>query len=239
MRILSFDVGIKNLAYCILELKETKEEYPYKIIQWGILDILSDIKKIPKCSIIQKNKKVCNRDSTIYENVNGTIIGYCNRHKKNCKADKYCYAGCSDIKKIPILDLTMLFIQKLDRHLEFRDVDIVVIENQPCLRNPRMKTVQNIIYMYFVMNGILNDLSKISDISLISARNKLSVYTGPKIECNLKNEYSRTKKLSIEYSKIILKDDEENKKVLMTHKKKDDLCDAFLQGAFFLKKYIK
>ena len=66
------------------------------------MDILSDIKKIPKCSIIQKNKKVCNRDSTIYENVNGTIIGYCNRHKKNCKAEKYCYAGCSDIKKIPI-----------------------------------------------------------------------------------------------------------------------------------------
>ena len=130
----------------------------------------------------------------------------------------------------------MLFIQKLDKHLEFRDVDVVIIENQPCLRNPRMKTVQNIIYMYFVMNGILSESSKINDISLISARNKLSVYKGPKIECNLKNEYSRTKKLSIEYSKIILKNDIDNCNVLNTHKKKDDLCDAFLQGIYYLDK---
>lgn len=236
MKIISFDVGIKNLAYCIMEyVNNTKNEYPYKILQWGILDILSDLKKIPKCAILQKNKKTCNRESTIYEKKNNQLIGYCNRHKKNCM-NPFKYAGCSDIKKIPILELTMLFIQKLDKHLEFRDVEIVVIENQPCLRNPRMKTVQNIIYMYFVMNGILNESSKIKDISLISARNKLSVYTGPEIECNLKNEYNKTKKLSIEYSKIILKDDIDNYNVLLTHKKKDDLCDAFLQGAFFLKK---
>ena len=37
MKIISWDVGIKNLAYCIME-KTNKNDLPYKIHNWGILN---------------------------------------------------------------------------------------------------------------------------------------------------------------------------------------------------------
>lgn len=36
VKILSFDVGIKNLAYCIVEFKDNS----HTILDWGILDIM-------------------------------------------------------------------------------------------------------------------------------------------------------------------------------------------------------
>ena len=43
MKLISFDIGIKNLSYCILE-SESKS-----ILDWGILDISID-KKCDHCS---------------------------------------------------------------------------------------------------------------------------------------------------------------------------------------------
>jgi hypothetical protein len=61
------------------------------------------------------------------------------------------------------------------------------------------------------------------------------------IECNLKSKYSRTKKLSILYTKYILefKKDEENLGQFNLNKKKDDLADCYLQGLYFIKKNWK
>ena len=39
IKILSFDVGIKNLAYCILSLDNNK----YNIYDWGIINLTEDI----------------------------------------------------------------------------------------------------------------------------------------------------------------------------------------------------
>jgi hypothetical protein len=53
------------------------------------------------------------------------------------------------------------------------------------------------------------------------------------IEKHQKN-YIITKTLAIDYTKFLLKDDEENVNKLNNYKKKDDLCDAFLQGYYLL-----
>ena len=45
MKILSFDVGIKNLAYCIIEV-ETKENKEHKIVDWGIINCAEALLKI-------------------------------------------------------------------------------------------------------------------------------------------------------------------------------------------------
>ena len=37
MKILSFDVGIKNLAYCVIEV-DTKEDKNHKILDWDIIN---------------------------------------------------------------------------------------------------------------------------------------------------------------------------------------------------------
>ena len=43
-KILSFDVGISNLAYCKILFDPEKKDYAqYKIIDWGIIDIKKNL----------------------------------------------------------------------------------------------------------------------------------------------------------------------------------------------------
>ncbi len=128
MKILSWDVGIINLSYCIIEVnKENKET---KIIKWGIINLID----YPE---MKKNMNL------VFEN-------------------------------IPL---------KLNQNDFLLDVDAVVIENQPSLKNPKMKSIQMIVYSYFLMYGkILNKTDKkIKYIDFCNASNKLKVYKGPKI----------------------------------------------------------
>ena len=178
MKVLSFDIGIKNLSYCILD--ET-----YKIYDWNIVNLCEDLD-------IKKDKY------TIFEN-------------------------------IP---------KKLD-YYNLLDVDVVLLENQPCLKNPTMKTIQIIIYTYFVINGLHKEESPISKILFISAKNKLSFYDGPTVECKLKSKYSQTKYLGKEYTKYYLKDNQEKLDFFNSHKKKDDLSDSYLQGMSYFECELK
>ena len=61
-----------------------------------------------------------------------------------------------------------------------------------------MKSVQMIIYSYFLIEGVTT-LKVLKDIQMINARNKLKVYDGPKIECDIKDKYKKNKFLSIKY----------------------------------------
>jgi hypothetical protein len=56
LRVLSFDVGIINLAYCVIEFDFAKNTF--KIDKWGILDLADDRHK---CPFIIRGGKVCNK----------------------------------------------------------------------------------------------------------------------------------------------------------------------------------
>jgi hypothetical protein len=78
MKILSWDVGIKNLAYCYLE--KTLEQDNIKILDWGSIDLLQS--KRYKCTcIITKTKKICGKNATYYLNDDY----YCGTHKSQYK----------------------------------------------------------------------------------------------------------------------------------------------------------
>ena len=48
IELLSFDVGVKNLAYC----KVRFENDDHKIIEWGIIDTMENFNdRITKCSV--------------------------------------------------------------------------------------------------------------------------------------------------------------------------------------------
>ena len=113
-------------------------------------------------------------------------------------------------------------------------MDYILIENQPVLKNPVMKSVQMILYSFFLINGIINNTIK--EIKFISARNKLKVYDGPPIEVKVKGKYAKRKRLSIEYCRYMINDDTDNLNFFNKHKKKDDLADCFLQAIWFLNK---
>ena len=129
MKILSWDVGIYNLSYCILE----KEEENVKIIDWDIVNLVD-------------NEEMKKNRSLLFEN-------------------------------IP---------RKLHEVPQLLNVDIVIIENQPSLKNPQMKSIQMILYSYFLILGkIVGNGSEskgyIDKIEFCSAGNKLKIYDGPEI----------------------------------------------------------
>jgi len=178
MKIASFDIGIRNLAYCIIESSVSNgETLSCEITDWKI---------IPLCEPEEK------------------------------------------VKKISIQTLCTRLITKLDEQNTLLEVDRVVLENQPCYINPKMKSVQMMIFTYFYMKNLPH-------VALFSPRNKLNVYDGPEVECTLKSKYSRTKFLGIQYCKYMI----QHSALLdffESHKKKDDLADSFLQGLLYLQK---
>lgn len=163
----------------------------------------------------------------------------CSSHK-NLKAYKTEKCKLIPKNKNPTLLLGKKMIEELNKKPNFLNVNTVLIENQPALKNPTMKTVQMLVYSYFLINGVSSEKSQIDNIEMINARNKLKAYTGPEIICTIKNKYKKTKFLGIEYCKYMItenKDIDQKLRDLFTEsKKKDDLSDSYLQGMYWLKK---
>lgn len=214
---LSFDVGIKNLAYCVL----CKDK---KIKDWGIINLNEN----PCCDV--KLKKKCDKQST-YEVKGDPNVKYCcTAHSKKFSKKKKLNTNHD------LLKISKLCVSKL-RELDIKEVGSVLIENQPALKNPVMKSIQMMIYTFFVMDGVMSESSKIEKIHMVNARNKLKVYKGPKIECNKKGKYAQNKYLSVEYTKKMIKDEKECfQELFKESKKKDDLADAYLQGIYWIEK---
>ena len=216
MKILSFDVGIKNLSFCLLEEDIIKD--------WGILNICTD----DICEHCSKDGKRCDKSVKF-------ICGdfrVCSGHKKLKQYSDKKFK-CVPKKKNPMLDQGKKMVEMLSAKDIFLTVDLVVIENQPALKNPTMKSIQMILYSYFLINGISTN-KPIKDLQMVNARNKLKVYNGPKIECDIKNKYNKNKFLAIQYCEYMIK--EENNDFILLYqnsKKKDDLADAYLQGIYF------
>ena len=227
MKYLSFDVGIKNLAYCLLDSEDLS------INDWGILNISVD-------SVCEHQIKGRQCENTAKKMIKDTGFRLCTSH---CKIKQYKDLKMKTIPKLknPMFELGKSIIKKLNEKPNFLHVDQVCIENQPALKNPTMKSVQMILYSYFLMNGSMED------IQMMNARNKLKVYKGPYVICpyedNKKNKYKINKYLAIKYCKYMIEENEKIDKkfheLYDSSKKKDDLSDAYLQGMFVLTKITK
>ncbi len=120
-----------------------------------------------------------------------------------------------------------------------------------------MKTISSLLFSYFVMRGILDKTktkSKINLVKFVSPSNKLKVdkkttdsiigvnKDDDKDKDNSKKTYKLTKNLGVKYCVSLI--EEKDKNLLNTYKKKDDMCDSFLQGFQYLfapvpEKYMK
>ena len=222
MNYLSFDVGIQNLAYC--ELSPEKE-----IQQWGIINMNNS----PQCDV--KLRKQCEKNATYQITDTNLNVKYCcTAHSKKFPKKKKLN-GNRDI-----LELSKRCIEKL-RELDLSSIKYVLIENQPALKNPVMKSIQMIIYTFFVIDGVMDPLLPMENIYMVNARNKLKVYKGPYVICpypdEKKNKYRINKYLSIKYTQHMIEQEEEKFKDLFENsKKKDDLADAYLQGIYWIEK---
>lgn len=283
MRVLSFDVGIKNLAYCEL----VKDNDKFKINRWGIINISNDDEK-PMCDFVNDKNIKCkskakvyiyNKSDKLFDNDNGMKCA-CDKHIEKltpqliklgelhnvkcvccdsnavCKLDTTNHAWCekhktkSDVfinknstKKITNIKCTRQAPQELATklfnaldELKFINIDEVLIENQPTLKNPVMKTIAIELYSYFVLRGLIDKkLGSIKEIKFISPSNKLKVdktTTEKVLKDQDTNKYKLTKKLGVKYCKALI--EEKDIKLIDSFKKKDDLADSFLQGFQYL-----
>jgi hypothetical protein len=289
---LSWDIGIKNLAYCMVEYKDDKAS----IKHWGIIN-LSDVDqpktKMFKCDcIIKSTKKKCNKDALnqdsdgkkyckthsktygkdkelkkieygnkccyvgkkkcekngIYFDKNNNF--YCTAHSKKVEGELTKYVKPKKANKIPLIDIGTRLFLILDQHPEFKLAETVMLENQPVYKNPTMKSVQMLLYSYFIIRCKIDDPnSTMKDLVLMSARNKLKAYLGEPITDydHLKNEYNKTKKLGIRYCQEMLKDDKYWLDYFNNYEKNkgkgvlgnDDLADTYLMNIYYIYKKHK
>jgi len=125
MRLISIDVGIKNLAFCLLEIIPN-DSSQFKIIKWDIINVGEEETLI--CQHLN-----CNKPSKFQKNntcfclkhaKNGSFkipppelkISYINKQKVNKLfeiADKYCVKYEKPIKKVDLVSLLHTYIKTI------------------------------------------------------------------------------------------------------------------------------
>ena len=261
MNILSIDVGIKNLAYCLFFIQPNKQ---YEIMQWHTVNLVEtrkicseqkkNLKKFFKnykyyCKIKAKKKKfkiptnnlkpsnikklkiaelkqICNKFELIY-NKKAKKKDYIELLDNYIDKNYFSFVNTINSKDVSIVSLGIKMKHKLDILLKDIPIHHVIIENQISPIANRMKTLQCMIIQHFIEKGITN-------IKEISAANKLKEFLGK----HQKTSYNDRKKLGKKHcAEIICTNPYLNKwdTFFLSHKKKDDLADCFLQGWWYIR----
>ena len=182
------------------------------------------------------------------------FIGLCKKHKKkyiednNVKSTDFLEA--IKAKKATLINLTNLGLalySKMDNKPELLNVDTVLLENQPVLINPTMKSVQMLLYSYFIMKGIkekqISNTKPINNIKCYQASKKTELIKylpeneqtliNNKIN-NLKGNYAKNKKAAIMITNYLINENPLWEDFYKNHKKKDDLADSLLMTLHYL-----
>lgn len=232
--IASFDVGVKNLAFCVLRHDpDLPSGQQYPIEEWTCLDLTDgDDVKSRICEGHKANGEACTKSAKIVTD-EGSV--YCGVHNP----DKSRYTETKS-KKVVGLSYETIGNALMDRLEAYKDLwarcDHVIIEQQ-FTKNRRMIFLSAILFSYFLQIGQRNEESKISRVKFASSRNKLLVYDGPEItERTRKDDKAHRKWLAVRHCEYVIRGNVEKLSFLNKFpKKKDDLSDCFLQGADYLK----
>ncbi|NBR60689.1 hypothetical protein EB118_02735 [bacterium] len=248
MKLVSVDVGIRNLAVCVLE---GTSRHDVKIIGWDVIDVIGEKNGVsrPACFKCKKPAmwtsgelfsctKHCPKSETITKTaLNKKSIGelqelarsYGVTGKKKPELVNGIYAhlktgGWTKFKGNVkfgggVLELIPDIIKSLDARCHFwNGADMCIFENQ---LDRRMFAVQSMLQMYFSCRGFQT--------SGISAIHKLeNILT---ID-DRTDSYRGRKKTGIVHCEALCPPC--NLDFFQSHRKKDDLADCFLQGIWYM-----
>jgi hypothetical protein len=218
--------------------KPTGSQFP--ITEWRSIDLTDPNSLSDRCCqhVNQKTNKPCGHGAKIFLPDGSCYCGVHNPDKEKYKPVKTTGAKTSSLSYEAIGNALM---DRLDEYAElWRTCDHVVLETQ-FTKNRRMIFLSAIIFGYFIKCGQREADSKISKVKFVSSRNKLEVYDGPAVTvAKRKNPKDVRKLTAIKHCEYMISGDE--KMLQYFHrfpKKKDDLSDCFLQGAWYLKNECK
>jgi len=253
-------------AYCdtVLYSDGTYKGYCKIHYKSYIKDNALTISKLPEI-----NAKLC-----YYDNCNTKshkvlkshiYTGYCKKHiteminQKTYSANDFLNINrAKTTSKINIAQLGQALFQELDKIKEHILIpDVILLENQPVLKNPTMKSMQMFLFSYYLIRNM--DISRVSassrnaveEIETVETvetkqQNHPLCYTASKkldlikflpddeqqrinsIIDNVKNNYQKNKKLAILIVEYLLKNNSKWLSFFNTHTKQDDLSDSLL-----------
>lgn len=263
MKILSFDVGIKNLSFCIIEYNDNNLE----IKQWEVIDLCNEK---TKCIEI-KNNKTCNKPAKYYKNNEY----YCQTHAKK-KEYEVPPENLREklLKKMNLdllLNMAIEFNISIDKPHTKNKVLEKILEYKSTKYYDAVDNVKandfNLVELGINLRDKLDNLLNVSEIDLVLIENQISpianrmktiqgmiaqylimrgvnnivFYSASnKLKTFIgghKTTYSERKQLSVSYTiQILAKTITLNNWITFfsSHKKKDDLADSFLQGVSYL-----
>lgn len=254
MKIVSFDIGLRNLAVCVFKGTNRRD---LTILHWEVFDVIGEKNGVdkPTCFKCKKPAMWCgNGDSATY-----ACSKHCPKTAQTTKAS-LTKKGVAELQELarsysiesaqkkPILVTaiynhlhssgwtkfkgnagkaagdSVLSMDKdiaatLDRRADWwKDSDLIIFENQP---NRRMFAVQAMLHMYFACKGF-----KTRGVSAIHKLDNMATAD------DSTHTYRGRKKTGIVHCEALCPP--ANLAFFRSHKKKDDLADAFLQSLYIL-----
>ena len=199
MIILSIDVGIKNLAFCLANIDKINNtnnfNIDFKILDWSIINLINNniCNQIKSCKcnakfIISRNLTSDNLNTdNIKNNIenntennieNNNIKYLCNKHSEKYDKKNLIKIKNNNSNNTSLINITSNIINELNNYFDnikktynifITDISNIIIENQIGPLAIRMKSIQALLTMYFVFNNNNN-------IIYINSSNKLKYF---------------------------------------------------------------
>ena len=202
MILLSFDVGIKNLAYCLLsinEIKDTNEDnskYFIEIVKWNIIDLSCDkeagietVEKILKqCSKCKKSATYCTHSNTMLPE---GVVKFCKKHAEEAQLPMHPKLLKSNSKNghtpyiVPLsiinkkVSCNKINIVDLGKNIKCH-LDVIFAEHMDKIDAILIENqIGNLAGRMNVLQGMISQyfiMRNITNIEFISATNKLKLF---------------------------------------------------------------
>ena len=182
--------------------------------------------------------------------------GFCKKHinemhkaKTYNDADFFKINHAKTTSKIDINNLGIALFQELNKiKVDITEPSIILLENQPVLKNPTMKSMQMFIYSFYLMNILDSNIElcskklqcycaskKLDMIKFLTEEEQTRITTF--IE-TVNNPYQKNKKMAIMMTEALLQNNAKWLSFFKSHPKQDDLADSLLMTLHYFSKAL-